>query len=48
MSFGVWIPWTTEWFNNEQIHAHSFEPQANLNLCYGAQALLMQHFSFKE
>lgn len=29
-------------------HAHSFEPRSNLNLCYGAQALLMQHFSFEE
>lgn len=47
MSFGDWIPWTTEWLKHEQIHAHSFEPQMNLNLCCGAQALLMQHFSFK-
>lgn len=48
MSFGVWIPWTTEWLKNEQIHAPSFEPWTNLDLCCGAQALLMQHFFFKE
>lgn len=47
MSFGVWISWTTGSLKNEQIHAHSFEAWTKLNLCYGAQALLMQHFSFK-